>query len=126
MDELCIDTSMDHIDSLGWGQVYHREYVPAFDQFRRANHAFKIGGYALKDFFSQELYALPGPGSMIRALERMVTAVFGRKPVSTSDGWPALAVRNTLPGDKIGVVMSCNMPLALRRRDSYYEVIGEV
>jgi hypothetical protein len=55
----------------------------------------------------------------------MMIASFGRKMIRTSKGYIGLTSHLVAVGDRVGLFQGSKIPLIVRRKDSYWQLLGE-
>jgi hypothetical protein len=107
-----------------------------FLQWFQRNRALEIRGRKLDDLFSEAHASLPSTFTNFRDMSdremfltrlRDTTATMERRLLVTSQGHVGMAPERARKGDVVCVLLGCNIPVVLRKRESEdsYEFIGE-
>lgn len=115
-----------------------KTYSFGLDNFMRRNKAFLMFDRTLQDFIIEStsfLQRLAHPSTNGRvynptALQReavswAINVLAWRRMVITEKGYLGLAPADSRQGDRIYVVLGCNMPVVLRKCGDFYTVVGE-
>lgn len=94
-----------------------------FERFLHQNATFRLGGVPLKDYFTSTLLSCPDPEVFASILERQAYLI-NQRLFTTAGGLIGTVVAQAIVGDKIAVLLGCDMPVVLRPRGNYYQYIG--
>jgi hypothetical protein len=111
---------------LSIGKVFTSEWFKDFESFRRVNATFSIFGRPFRDFFAPAVDLRKDYETI--ALQMMFTAqaLYGKKLVTTENGYLGLGVNAIQPGDKVFILLGSKSPVALRPSPDGYKVVGEM
>ncbi|KAI4221592.1 MAG: hypothetical protein L6R36_006800 [Xanthoria steineri] len=119
------DSSLNKLHSLCvtlCAGIFAEKLIPSFGPLPTYND--------VRDYLSmlyEDSAEPPGLCSSSLAVIRVINVMKkGRLLITTADGRLGLALEGTKAGDRVCVVLGCNVPLVLRPRDSLnHEVVGE-
>jgi hypothetical protein len=108
------------------GKILKSEWYQDFECFRHVNASFNLFGRQFKDFFSHTTdfskdYDIPAFQMMFAA-----QGLYGKKLVTTKNGYVGLGVGAIEPGDKIFILLGSKSPVALRPSPEGHKVVGEM
>lgn len=119
------DDVLRELHSTGWIDITTSIYYFWFHAYRLANTNFHLWGRGFCDFFTEEMTEAPDPERMITKLHRVSDVMGGRMIVTTERGFLGCAIVEARHGDLVYVFEGCSIPVILRPRGQYFEVIGE-
>ncbi|EON66687.1 hypothetical protein W97_05933 [Coniosporium apollinis CBS 100218] len=109
-----------------WPALSDSSMFQAFNCFRWAIADFSIGGRPLKDFFPTiaTMPACTNPAKTVRIMRKVVSRSFTLRPVVTDKGYVGQASPLVVQGDGIYVLEGCKLPVILRPKGPYFEVLA--
>lgn len=109
-----------------WLKLFKSRYFERFDNFRKHNKDFRIGGQKFRTFFPQHNKQSVDIAETLRCMRLALLSLDHRVLITTGTGYLGLAPAETRPGDVIAVLFGCNCPVVLRPcNEGLYQVIGE-
>ena len=109
-----------------WCELLQSSYFQKFDEFRKHNQDFRIGGQSFRSFFPPDHPKGIKPKILLHQLRLAVLSLEQRALITTESGRLGLAPAAVRQGDIIAILFGCNFPVVLRPcLDDMYQVIGE-
>ncbi|CAN9446056.1 unnamed protein product [Alternaria alternata] len=109
-----------------WRELLQSSYFQKFDEFRKHNQDFHIGGQSFQSFFPPDHPKGIKPKVLLHHLRLAVLSLEQRALITTESGRLGLAPAAVRQGDVVAILFGCSFPLVLRPCfDDMYQVIGE-
>ena len=124
-------TMPSHWQNTPWSSLLTNAWYNDFESFRQTNASFDLFSRPLRSFFPTAFPSLPGgtePEHLAWPMSLAGQSIFGRKLITTSNGYLGLTVQAVQPGDRIFLLFGSKSPVVLRADVKYggYRVVGEV
>jgi hypothetical protein len=109
-----------------WANVSQSSYFKQFNEFRKHNRNFRIGGKALRSFFPQDGENTVETKANRRCIRLAALSLQHRALVTTETGYLGLAPEAVRAGDVVAILFGCKCPVVLRPCcDNMYQIVGE-
>jgi hypothetical protein len=117
---------LEHSSSSRRPKICQSSYFQRFDEFRKHNRGFCIGGQSFESFFPTAHNKDLEVELTLRHLRLAMLSLEQRALITTETGYLGLAPTAVRQGDVVAILFGCRFPMVLRPYlDDMYQVIGE-
>ncbi|CAN9346683.1 unnamed protein product [Alternaria alternata] len=117
---------LEHTSSSRRPKICQSSYFQRFDEFRKHNRGFCIGGQSFESFFPAAHNKRLKVELTLRHLRLAMLSLDQRALITTETGYLGLAPAAVRQGDVVAILFGCRFPMVLRPYlDDMYQVIGE-